>query len=111
MLELNIRSRSSSVSIDDLEQYWDSEAPRIGDAHPSHAGIARWLETQAAPSSSVTSLGEAVDPELANLVRMMDTETPDATENTKDGSDPDGINRVATKSPLIRGRHARVMSG
>lgn len=45
MVELNIRSSGSTVSMEELEDFWDSEAPRIGDAHPSLAGISPWRDT------------------------------------------------------------------
>eukprot|EP00752_Nemacystus_decipiens_P004418 g4034.t1 len=38
MVELNIQSSSPAVSMDTFISYWDSEAPRIGDAHPSQVG-------------------------------------------------------------------------
>lgn len=49
MAELNIRSNGSIVSMENMERYWESEAPRIGDAHPSQAGLELWLESQTAP--------------------------------------------------------------
>eukprot|EP00903_Cladosiphon_okamuranus_P019261 g17707.t2 len=45
MVELNIRSSSNVVPMDTFVSYWDSETPRIGDAHPSQAGLSRWMQT------------------------------------------------------------------
>lgn len=42
MMELNITPRDSPVSLDNLEDFWESEAARVGDAHPSLAGISSW---------------------------------------------------------------------
>ncbi|CAM9193049.1 unnamed protein product, partial [Hapterophycus canaliculatus] len=54
MVELNVQS--STVSMNTLISYWDSEAPRIGDAH--EAGISQWTATRNAcgtksPASAV----------------------------------------------------------
>lgn len=51
MTELNIQAHGGSgsgsvVSLEDLERFWDSEAPRIGDAHPSAAGVLQWLRRE-----------------------------------------------------------------
>ena len=62
MVELNIRSSSTAVSMDKFVSYWDSEAPRIGDAHPSRAGLSQWMEaasrTTAVQPGSVSRAGE-----------------------------------------------------
>lgn len=55
----------------DLERYWDSEFPRIGDAHPSQGGISRWLEGKGAPSVSDRSSGQVVNPGLVNVVSIV----------------------------------------
>lgn len=68
MVELNIPSHQKVISIDELERYWDSEAPRIGEAHPSQAGVARWLETQ--PKPDVGLSGKMLQAGSAGTVRL-----------------------------------------
>lgn len=60
MVELNIRSSSTALSMDTFVSYWDSEAPRIGDAHPSQAGLSQWME--AANTTSVVRSGSVFQP-------------------------------------------------
>lgn len=60
LVELNIRSSSTALSMDTFVSYWDSEAPRIGDAHPSQAGLSRWME--AASTTSAMRSGSVVHP-------------------------------------------------
>lgn len=53
MLELHLPKHGRRVSDDELERFWDGEAPRIGDAHPSQAGLSQWSESlKLAPTSS-----------------------------------------------------------
>ncbi|CAM9923452.1 unnamed protein product, partial [Ectocarpus sp. 13 AM-2016] len=49
MVELN--TASATLSLDTFVSFWDSEAPRIGDMHPTQAGMTRWLETAGTASS------------------------------------------------------------
>ncbi|CAM9346697.1 unnamed protein product [Ectocarpus sp. 4 AP-2014] len=49
MVELN--TASATLSLDTFVSFWDSEAPRIGDVHPTQAGMTRWLETAGTASS------------------------------------------------------------
>lgn len=69
MAELNIRSGSNALSMDELEAFWDSEAPRIGDAHPSLAGVAKWRENASAPSVKSPSQ-QPLGPGAGHAVRI-----------------------------------------
>lgn len=67
LVELNIQP-SSTVSMDELESFWDSEAPRIGDAHPSLAGVSRWREAEEAAKAKLPVL--ATGSEQEHVVRL-----------------------------------------
>jgi len=54
MVEMNIQPNSSTVSMDTFVSYWDSEAPRIGDAHPSQAGLSQWEKTSSTGSGKTS---------------------------------------------------------
>lgn len=69
MVELNIRPCTSAVSMDTLVSYWDSESPRIGDVHPSRAGISQWRET--ANTASAKPPGSTPPPGQEQSVRLM----------------------------------------
>lgn len=60
MVELNILSSCNALSMDTFVSYWDSEAPRIGDAHPSQAGLSQWME--AANTTSAIRSGPVFQP-------------------------------------------------
>lgn len=68
LVELNIQPSSSTVSMDELELFWDSEAPRIGDAHPSLAGVSRWREAEEAVKAK--SPKQATRSEQEDVVRL-----------------------------------------
>lgn len=53
MVELNVTPRDSPVSVDDLEEFWESEAARVGDAHPSLAGISWWRKASATARNDI----------------------------------------------------------
>lgn len=69
MAELNIRSGIDALSMDELEAFWDSEAPRIGDAHPSLAGAAKWRENASTPSVKPPSQ-QPLQPGAGHAVRF-----------------------------------------
>ncbi|CAM9382705.1 unnamed protein product, partial [Ectocarpus fasciculatus] len=75
MVELN--TASATVSLDTFVSFWDSEAPRIGDVHPTQAGMTRWLETagtaSSKPSGSAlqTGQGKTVAPRKHGTARTM----------------------------------------
>lgn len=52
MMELNMMGHGEKVPMNLVERFWDSEAPRIGDAHPSEAGLSQWLEASSPGASS-----------------------------------------------------------
>lgn len=52
-----------------LVSYWDSEAPRIGDVHPSRAGLSQWRET--ANTARAKPAGWTPQPGLEKKVRLM----------------------------------------
>lgn len=54
--------------MDELESFWDSEAPRIGDAHPSLAGVSRWREAEAAAKAKLPE--QETGPEQEHVVRL-----------------------------------------
>ncbi|CAN0541528.1 unnamed protein product, partial [Ectocarpus sp. 8 AP-2014] len=67
MVELN--TASATLSLDTFVSFWDSEAPRIGDVHPTQAGMTRWLETAGTASSKPS--GSAIQTGQQKTVRLL----------------------------------------
>lgn len=67
MLEFNMRPQDQVVSMDELEQFWDSEVPRIGDAHPSEAGMTCWQAARVIREVSSEQVPPSVE---GRMVRM-----------------------------------------
>lgn len=67
LVELNVQP-GSTVSMGELESFWDSEAPRIGDAHPCLSGLMPWREAERAAKAK--SREQATGAEQEHVVRL-----------------------------------------